>query len=88
MGGRYLGNLRELGCSSRVAINLIFSCLLRKPNKPKKAKDVKLQKKHHKGRFRSLRDEWGVPREPWITHHTPPLGTMGSSRAEVRSATL
>ena len=27
----------------RVAMNSIFSCLLKKPNKPKKAKDVKLQ---------------------------------------------
>ena len=28
---------------SRVAINLIFSHLVKKPNKPKKAKDLKLQ---------------------------------------------
>ena len=34
---------QALAALSRVAINLIFSCLLKKPNKPKKAKDVKLQ---------------------------------------------
>ena len=32
-----------LAALSRVAINLVFSCLLKKPNKPKKAKDVKLE---------------------------------------------
>ena len=32
-----------LAALSRVAINLVFSCLIKKPNKPKKAKDLKLQ---------------------------------------------
>ena len=36
-------NELNLAALSRVAINLIFSCLVKKPNKPKKAKDVKLQ---------------------------------------------
>ena len=32
-----------LAALSRVASNLSFSCLIQKPNKPKKAKDLKLQ---------------------------------------------
>ena len=32
-----------LAALSREAINLIFSCLIQKPNKPKKAEDLKLQ---------------------------------------------
>ena len=42
---RSLNSLREelLAALSRVAKNLIFSYLIKKPHKPKKAKDLKLQ---------------------------------------------
>ena len=41
-----------LAALSRVAINLVFSCPLKKPNKPKKAQDVKLQKSTTKTNFK------------------------------------
>ena len=41
-GGQLLGD-PYLAALRRVAINEIFSCLVKKPNKPKKAKDLKLQ---------------------------------------------
>ena len=39
----WFAGLLYLAALGRIAINLMFSCLLKKPNKPKKAKDVKLQ---------------------------------------------
>ena len=38
-----------LAALRRVAKNQTFSCLIQKPNKPKKAKDVQVTVKHHKG---------------------------------------
>ena len=37
-----------LAALRRVVKNQTFSCLIKKPNKPKKAKDLRLQLKHHK----------------------------------------
>ena len=38
-----LGSRFPFAALNMVAINLSFRCLIKKPNKPKKAKDLKLQ---------------------------------------------